>query len=201
MYWLNSFPTQVWNGLSTYTLQMLRKSRTQLWHWHADHLTASLRPMWLGSRIIRNTCPDQGQQYLVSGLHSEIWFGTVTFVQSHIGSETYVFLQLTCMFTDTSLWYALMEYVCAQVLNIIIPLRPYLEKIKGCRWLDIFHIRPWVHQDALYLAESAYLMSMHAYPPTFSSSCAVRLVDFPRNRGTFGRVGFACYCAYFQYIL
>ena len=48
----------------------------------------------------------------------------------------------------------------------ITPLRPYLEKIKGSRWPDIFHIRPWAHRDALYPAVSVYLLSMHAcFPP------------------------------------
>ena len=63
-----------------------------------------------------------------------------------------------------------------------------LEKITGCRWLDIFYIRPWVHRDALCSAMSVYLMSMHACLCTFSPSHAVTLVDFPCNRGAFGRV-------------
>ena len=69
-----------------------------------------------------------------------------------------------------------------------------------CRGPDIFHIRPWVRRDALCQAVSVYLMSMHACPCTFTSSRAVTLLDFPRNRGTFECVVFACFCAYFQHI-
>ena len=47
---------------------------------------------------------------------------------------------------------------------IIIPLRPYLEKIKGCRRPDIFHIHSWARWDTLYPAVSTHLMMMHTYP-------------------------------------
>ena len=70
-----------------------------------------------------------------------------------------------------------------------------------CRQPDIFHIQPWARRDTLFQAVSAYLMPIHAYPRVFSPSRAVTLMYFPCNRGTFKCVIFACFCAYFQYIL
>ena len=35
------------------------------------------------------------------------------------------------------------------ISNIIIPLRPYLEKIKGCRRPEIFRIQPWARHSRI----------------------------------------------------
>ena len=56
------------------------------------------------------------------------------------------------------------EWMDGYLLDFIIPLRPYLEKIKkkGCRRQDIFHIRPWACWDALYLSVSACVLNVDA---------------------------------------
>ena len=49
-------------------------------------------------------------------------------------------------------------------------------------------------------SECVFNVNAHVFP-CVSHSLAVTLVDFSRKRGSFGRVGFACFCAYFQQIL
>ena len=62
---------------------------------------------------------------------------------------------------------------------IIIPLRRYLEKIKGCRRPDIFRIRPWARHSRIISGSAwVFFMSMHAYHRAFSPSRADTLMYF-----------------------
>ena len=90
-------------------------------------------------------------------------------------------------------------YNCKKVF--IIPLRRYLEKIKGCRRPDIFRIRPWARHSRI-ISGSAWVflcrctcITMHSPPHAPTCSCI-----FAQQRRVWTSC-FACFCAYFQHAL
>ena len=99
-------------------------------------------------------------------LRSHVWLYPRIIVSKSHGN--------TLMYVDT-----VINFVNYHILLVIIPLRRYLEKIKGCRRLDIFHIRPWARHSRIISGSAwVFFMSMHAYHRAFSPSRANTLIYF-----------------------
>ena len=90
-------------------------------------------------------------------------------------------------------YFGLMHFECHMIRDIIIPLRPYLEKVKGCRQPDTFRFRQWVHQICITSGNNrAFIVDACVYLCVFPSH-AVMLEYFPCNRGALERVVFCLF--------
>ena len=93
------------------------------------------------------------------------------------------------------------EYISIHIVQIIIPLRRYLEKIKGCRRPDIFRIRPWARHSRI-VSGSAWVFLCRCTGITVRSPphAPTRSCIFAQQRRVWTSC-FACFCAYFQHAL
>ena len=84
---------------------------------------------------------------------------------------------------------------------VIIPLRPYLETIKGCRRPDIFRIRPWArHSRIVSGSECVSLCRCTRITARFPLTREHAHVFSAQQRRVW-TICFACFCAYFQHAL
>ena len=106
-------------------------------------------------------------------------------------------LFLSC-FTSTMLdWFISWPLLKELYLSYSVPLRPYLEKIKGCLPATGYISYPTLSVLRRIISSSECVC---AYSRTFSPTRS-HARWFPRNTGAFGRGVFACFCVYFQHIL
>ena len=88
-----------------------------------------------------------------------------------------------------------------QKLLLIIPLRPYLEKIEGCQRLDIFRIRQWVHQIRIISdSDRALNVDAHVSPRFFFLHALLRSSTFRTTEVHLSVLFLLFLCVYFQCI-
>ena len=123
---------------------------------------------------------------------------TITQSHTHAMQQTHTHKAVTGRLKWKS--YSLVEGNLS-ISTIIIPLRRYLEKIKGCRRPDIFRIRPWARHSRI-ISGSAWVFLCRCTRITVRSPphAPTRSCIFVQQRRVWTSC-FACFCAYFQHAL